>query len=234
MSFILDALKKSETERQQQAAPGIADVPASQPRQVTSRWLPAGIILLAVNLIAILVVLLRPAPPPAPTATVAAEEIAPVEVAQMSSQTTPIPEPAASTAERVEPEDRTRTTSQPVTTSADDKQSAEPAEATAEVPMVAVNTVTAEEVRTEDPVPTRSTDTYLTINDLRASGSFNVPDMHIDLHVFSNEPAERFVFINMNQYRENTTTEEGPRVLEITTEGVILDYQGSTFLLPRE
>ena len=85
-----------------------------------------------------------------------------------------------------------------------------------------------------EPAPASSTESYLSINDLRASGSFNVPDMHIDLHVYSNEPAERFVFINMNQYRENATTEEGPRVREITTEGVILEYQGSTFLLPRE
>jgi hypothetical protein len=38
----------------------------------------------------------------------------------------------------------------------------------------------------------------------------------------------------MNQYRENATLSEGPRLRHITAEGVILEYLGTTFLLPRE
>ena len=75
---------------------------------------------------------------------------------------------------------------------------------------------------------------YLTFNDLRATGSVELPDLHIDLHVFSEEPGDRFVFINMNQYRENAVLTEGPRLKEITAEGVLLEYVGTTFLLPRE
>jgi hypothetical protein len=59
-------------------------------------------------------------------------------------------------------------------------------------------------------------------------------DLHLDIHVFSMTPSERFIFVNMNRYREGATLEEGPRVAEITPEGVILEYTGMRFLLPRE
>lgn len=77
-------------------------------------------------------------------------------------------------------------------------------------------------------------ETWLTFADVRASGSLGLPDMHIDLHVYSNNPAERFVFINMSEYREQDTTEEGPRLQRITPEGALLEYRGSTFLLARD
>ena len=36
-------------------------------------------------------------------------------------------------------------------------------------------------------------ETQLTFNDLRASGNLNLPDLNIDIHVFSEKPADRFV-----------------------------------------
>jgi general secretion pathway protein B len=54
------------------------------------------------------------------------------------------------------------------------------------------------------------------------------------LHVFSGEPADRFVFINMTKYRENSKLSEGPVIKQITADGVVLEYQGTDFLLPRE
>ena len=86
-----------------------------------------------------------------------------------------------------------------------------------------------------EPVASAAEDeSWLTLNDLRASGRVDLPEMHIDLHVFSDNPGDRFVFINMNEYRENSTLPEGPSVNRITQEGVLLDYRGTTFLLPRD
>jgi general secretion pathway protein B len=73
-----------------------------------------------------------------------------------------------------------------------------------------------------------------TAAELRASGQLQMPELHLDIHVYSEDPAERFVFINMVRHREKSRLAEGPVVLEITPEGVILDYQGTRFLLPRE
>ena len=50
MSFILDALKKSEAERQRQHAPGIAGIPESQRRGGSRKWIWILSALLVVNL----------------------------------------------------------------------------------------------------------------------------------------------------------------------------------------
>jgi general secretion pathway protein B len=72
------------------------------------------------------------------------------------------------------------------------------------------------------------------LNDLQAQGVLQLPEMHLDIHVFSGQAAERFVFVNMKKYTEGATLSEGPAVQEITQEGVVLDYLGTRFLLPRE
>jgi len=74
----------------------------------------------------------------------------------------------------------------------------------------------------------------LTIDEVRVNGSLQITDLHLDIHVYSDVPEERFVFINMTKHREQSQLEEGPKVIEITTEGVVLEHQGVTFLLPRE
>ena len=73
-----------------------------------------------------------------------------------------------------------------------------------------------------------------TIEELRLNDSLQLPELHIDIHVYSDNPDERFVFINMAKHREQSQLDEGPVVREITAEGVILQYQGRSFLLSRE
>jgi len=73
-----------------------------------------------------------------------------------------------------------------------------------------------------------------TADELLANGQLQMADLHLDIHVYSDEQAERFVFINMVRHREKSRLAEGPVVQEITPEGVILDYRGTRFLLPRE
>src|SRR5580693_7691373 len=69
MSFILDALKKSEVERQRQAIPGLMDSRPLPQRAGFPLWAAALIALFVVNLLILAVVLTRHAPPataPAP------------------------------------------------------------------------------------------------------------------------------------------------------------------------
>jgi general secretion pathway protein B len=56
----------------------------------------------------------------------------------------------------------------------------------------------------------------------------------VDIHVYSDVQSERFVFINMNKYKENSSLDEGPVLKEITSDGVILEHNGIAFILPRE
>ena len=59
MSFILDALRKSEHERQRQGGPGLAEVAVAAPRRPkTNVWATAAVVLLVVNLVAVGVLML--------------------------------------------------------------------------------------------------------------------------------------------------------------------------------
>jgi general secretion pathway protein B len=87
--------------------------------------------------------------------------------------------------------------------------------------------------RDPEPLPTIA-DGLASFNELRAQGVLQLPDLHLDIHVYSGTPTERFVFVNMSKYAENSTLAEGPTVREITPDGVVLDYLGTPFLLPRE
>ena len=61
-----------------------------------------------------------------------------------------------------------------------------------------------------------------------------LPELHVDLHVYSTRSQERFVFINSRRYKEGDTLQEGPHVDRITPEAVELSYRGNRFALPRQ
>jgi general secretion pathway protein B len=106
MSFILDALRKSEHARQRQTGPGLAEVPVAPTRPKTNVWATAAIALLVVNLLAVGVLLLRRAQKedvaastaptiPAPVASAAPGPANPTLVASSPSVGTPVTQGAA-------------------------------------------------------------------------------------------------------------------------------------------
>ena len=208
MSFILDALKKSETERQQQSSAEFSSVPTSSGSPNPARWLWMLGILLLVNFAVLIGILLKPsssddAVEPAATAETATtsndfEEQVAVAIDNRAAQT-PAPSP------QVEEPPATTVQAAPATTT--------PA-------------ATTSSRVTEAAVPT--------MDELRLEGTLQIAELHLDIHVYSEVPEDRFVFINMNKHREGSQTAEGPVVREIRTDGVLLEYQGRVFLLPRE
>jgi general secretion pathway protein B len=84
MSFILDALKKSEVERQRQTVPGLIDVPPATRRRRLPWWAVSLGVLLIVNVLVVSYLLIRSGPRPAAqpqAATSASSRIAPAPVA---------------------------------------------------------------------------------------------------------------------------------------------------------
>jgi general secretion pathway protein B len=79
MSFILDALKKSESDRQRQSGPALYEVKVAAPRSQLPYWAIGLIVLLGINLVIVAWALLR-RPARAPEAPVAAAS-APVPAA---------------------------------------------------------------------------------------------------------------------------------------------------------
>jgi general secretion pathway protein B len=81
------------------------------------------------------------------------------------------------------------------------------------------------------PVPTGPT--LPSAASLQAQG-ISVPQLKLELHAYSDKPAERFVFINGRKYKEGERLTEGPEVVTIEPNGVVLSEQGQRFQLAPE
>lgn len=225
MSFILDALKKSETERQEQGSAEFANVPSSDDSPVVPRWLWVLGFLLAINVVVLLGLLLRNDTP---------DIIEPRPNAQTETATSG----SGSFAERLE-EVRDQQPSSAAALQTDNPAIAESVAATpaqaAPAQTAPAQAAPAQAAPAEAAPASQFTLRALpTADDLRLTGNMQIAELHLDIHVYSDAPADRFVFINMVRHQENSRLAEGPVVREITPEGVILDYQGTEFLLPRE
>jgi general secretion pathway protein B len=219
MSFILDALRKSEHERQRQTAPGIADLrPAVAARSGLPAWAIAlGVLLLANIVIVALLVLrnvesredgraaTRPEVPPRAS-------VAPAPAAQpVPTQNAPA-KPASGVSASVFRAEGLNVPAAPQEPVANEPEPAAPAGAVDREPEIL------------EPLPT--------VDEMVARGTV-LPPLHLDIHVFVAKPSGRFVFINQRKYREGAQLPEGPLVERITREGVVLTYGGSRFLMPR-
>jgi general secretion pathway protein B len=199
MSFILDALKKSESERQQQGSAEFSSVPTSSGNTSPARWLWMLAALLAVNFAVLIGILMRP-----DTTSDAAPVSTPVANAELTSAQVAAPNFEDQIADAIEDRPEPLPAAEPMVTTA-------------------------------APAPRHTTIASVpTIDQLRLDGSLQIAELHLDIHVFSEVPTDRFVFINMVKHREGSRTDEGPVVREIRADGVILEYQGRVFLLPRE
>ena len=76
------------------------------------------------------------------------------------------------------------------------------------------------------PVPARP------MSELPSGFVANLPSLNIDIHSYDKIPAKRYVLINMEKYREGDYLTEGPQLIEILTDGVILEHMGERFILP--
>ena len=108
----------------------------------------------------------------------------------------------------------------------------DPARFAAIAPPTATSQPAAEDI--EIPPAPQNSNRMLTVTEAMLDGSLNVRPLRLELHVYSANPAERFVFINTARYGEGDQTSEGPVVRSINEDGVILSYEGRDYLLARE
>lgn len=62
----------------------------------------------------------------------------------------------------------------------------------------------------------------------------SLPPMNLDVHVYSDDIARRFVLINGQRYREGDWLQEGPLLETIMPEGIIMNHQQTRFSLAIE
>jgi general secretion pathway protein B len=249
MSFILDALKKSELERQRQSIPGLMDSGSPGARPRFPRWAIALVALLGINLIALLFVLMRAGAPHATdTHVVAAPTGASPAVRSPATARSAAAAGATSAppaAERFSPLDPAPVYAPEIP--AGDPAAGEPASAAQRAiappsaihPPAGADGTGVHATHRRDPLLTDQDDkveeeVLPSISELNLSGQQALPDLHLDVHVFATRPSERFVYINMRKYREGATLDEGPLLERIRRDGVVLNFRGVRFVLPRQ
>jgi general secretion pathway protein B len=247
MSFILDALKKSESERQRQSGPGVFQPRIASPRARFPLWAIALGLLLGVNLLVLLWVMTRPDPAPdASAATPAAAAPAPAAAAAPAAGSAPAAAatsaaPVASTSTRFNP---------PLivdpTLSEDDAAPAGTAPAGTPSPSGAgfnpndyvpaqpgPTSAAASPPSTATPVAAGAgaPSNYATREALVARGQ-SVPEVALSLHVYDADPARRFVFVNGQRGRDGETLPNGLKIEQILPEGAVLSWNGNRFFAP--
>lgn len=210
MSFILDALKKSEIERRRQTVPGLMDTRSTARPNRLPLWAAALGVLLIVNLGALTWVLAhRRSSVQAPPAAAAKPADAPPPAAPFSP---------LDGAPQYAPEI-------PVPSAADQRPASHETAPAAHRP---------DPLLSEPSDPPENQEILPSISELNLSGAQALPELHLDVHVYATKPSERFVYINMRKYHEGSVLQEGPKVERIRRDGVVLDYQGLRFILPRQ
>jgi general secretion pathway protein B len=280
MSFILDALRKSEHARQHQKGPALAEVPIVTTKAKTNVWAAAAVALLIVNLVAVGVLMLRRAQRGDETAAVAVATAPATPVGSQAdapvggnavgapanpSRPHPNPEPTLTPDPQVAVTQTPRGALQPIAPPATGTRNPlaaevsegsagldpEMAASAASVPPGPAAVTTRGSSRpgsvTYATVPEANDTPYgtpaakpevpqqealPTADEVVARGG--VPPLHLDLHVYSDVVAQRFIFVNSRKYKEGETLQEGPVVERITVDGAVLNFRGSRFKLSQD
>lgn len=221
MSYILDALKRSDLHRELLSEP--APAPDEHARVLhlrspdVSRLAPVLMAFAAVGAAAILTLHSRedlPLPAAQAPAPAALAPAAPTEK-PAAPQPSPPAKHSAQAAAQAQPEHAAPApAAPPVETTAQTDGQAAAAPPPADKPSAA-----------EGPAPLFA--------DLPLAYRQSVPFLHVDVHAWSAFPGKRFVMLNGHIYREGDATREGPVVERIEPHGVVLSYRGRSYKLLR-
>ena len=218
MSLILEALRKSEAERRRGMVPNVyAELPPSQ------RARPTGIpmwawLLLAGAVLLVALWLVRGTTPRTPVAEPVAASSTPKPkpatlppVSRLSPVPAPAPVPAA--------------VSKPVATPQAVAATAPPQSAVIEPAPRATPPLAAVAVAASVDTGT------LQLSDLSVAERQALPALKLSMHMWNDDPAQRFVILDGSRLREGDRIGDAV-VTAITTDGVELDWNGRRLKLP--
>ena len=219
MSFILEALKKSEQKRQEGEIPGLEtrhrQVIESRSGRLRWIWILAPILIINAG---VLFWLIGPRPLVDKKPAVASSRPAVDKPADLSKPDKYSPPSPAQVVQR-DP-------APPL---------AVPVESTAKVPEQLPEKTQAEEPVAEVPVKTGAGNRVYTLAELPLQIRRDIPEIHMSLHAFNrDDPAASLVRINGQILREGSQLANKFSLEKITEDGAIFSYQGYRFLIPRK
>ncbi len=234
MSYILDALRKSQQARQPGTAPrtgAVHNVSLALP--VSGWWLALGVVLLLGILAAVLLfwrgtVANLPDPP---AALITGESVA-------AATTSTPPAPVVVEKPMPAPESPARKTT-PVADLAEQARLPAPAPPPKKIAVTRVEKKPAVNRRPETiktstapAVPLVMDDTPL-LQQMPQDFQRALPALAVTIHVYSHDESQRILFINNREYRKGSQIDGGIRVEDIVSDGVVLSFRGERFKLSR-
>lgn len=251
MSLILDALRKAEKDRALGKVPTLEDVTAAPmpTRRVRDHFPPRTLALLALVLgLLALTAWVWPRPPAAttPAAAAPASTPAPAEPAPASSR--PAPEAETATEDEQAPaaesevdpaldEDVVAESIEDLLEPEDEGAALSAADPAFEDELASPDA--AEDLALQDasepaaqPSEASAVDGVPLLRDMPSDYRGAFPPLRVDVHVYDADPARRWVMLNGNKAVEGSTLGEGPRVVEIRPDGMLLEWRGRPVLFP--
>jgi len=247
MSYILDALRKSDLQRHRGAAPTLLAVQDSAVAPKQPAFLAYGLLAAVLVGAGIVIGWLRPWQPeqaaPVRAETVAARplESTPRQPAPATSETAPLPKPDPKLQSATQPAQAAATPSE-IAPQAKPKRQPKPKLPAGAKPVTdgpsseadAATTKTTAAPATEQPADTAAADAAgaqaaISMAELPPSVRQELPAMKITVHAYSGDPGGRLVGMDNRILREGDFVVPGLELEEITPDGMILTYKGYRF-----
>lgn len=231
MSYILDALKKSDQQRQLGSTPTLLTAQAALPAPGRPKYLLNSVLAATLICAGIAVGWLRPwqLTQPAPAvATVASMPAPPAKSAAMIAETQHDPRVSDPTSTaQPDPRQALATTKRDTAVHADIPSPASLSQADP-----GVQNATA--MLSPDKTASAGTGAeegrkVMALNELPPTIQREIPAITISFHAYSSKPGERRVMINGNMAKEGELLAAGISLEQITPDGVILGYKGLRF-----
>lgn len=232
MSYILDALRKSQQARHPGAAPrtgAVHNISLALP--VSGWWLALGIVLLFGLLVGAYLFwrsteATLPGPPPEPVTSEPVATALVVPTTPVAEKPAPAPEappkktiPVADLAEQAKVPVLI-TPPKKVVTARPEKKSV-------------MNRRSETSQATAAPALPLVTDDTPLLQQMPQDFQRSLPSLAVTIHVYSHDESQRILFINNREYRRGSQIEGGIRVEDIVPDGAVLSFRGERFKLSR-
>lgn len=245
MSFILDALRKSDQQRQRSGAPTLmtAQIPLAQPKPFLWWWYAIlAAVLMGAGILIGWMHQLPSEPSESPASALPAGGGKPLEASPQKFTPAPLPALPASPGKPeqqlpVESKVATQVAPAPAVASSPSNKPDKPV--MAEPPPAAINPkaafVPAQEQHSANHPgdaarePAAREPAVVALTDLPPALQQEIPKLAILAHSYSSKPRDRFVFINDRMWREAEYPWPGLKLEQITADGMVFSYKGYRF-----
>ncbi len=228
MSYILDALRKSDQQRRQGAAPNLTSAPIQAAEAARPNMLWFALLAIALLIAGIVIGWWRPwqssLQPPAPPALVEqapdirARETRSVPVEPRRQVLPPVPLPAPALL-----------VTAPVQAPPASAAVAKPVQIAAATPVPSAPLVAKPSPASAEPAQAMAKPKVLTRADLPPAIQQEIPKIVVALHAYSSKPGSRLVSVNDQLLHEGEALIPGLILEEITPDGMVFSYKGYRF-----